>query len=254
MVLFLNPFESRTSETNIFKGNVDLDPTYTNSFDLGYLKKWSTVTFNSSVYYKHSTDIIQFVSQERGDFVNGVPVILRSPINLSSQDRYGFEFTTNFRPNKKINLSGSFNFYGFDTKGEFNGQSFDNSDTTWSTRFSSRITLPGKIQWQTRLSYRGAQVNAQSDRKGIFSANIAFSKDLFKDNGTMVFNVSDIFNTRKRQGTTYTANSKTYSEFQWRQRQVSLSFTYRFNQKKNQRQPKRGAQEFEGGGGEFSGK
>ncbi|MDG2073904.1 MAG: TonB-dependent receptor, partial [Polaribacter sp.] len=29
---FLNPFESRSSETNIFKGNVSLDPTYTNSF------------------------------------------------------------------------------------------------------------------------------------------------------------------------------------------------------------------------------
>ncbi|MDF1518539.1 MAG: TonB-dependent receptor, partial [Lutibacter sp.] len=41
---FLNPFESRTSETNIRKGNVNLDPTYTNSFDLGYLKRWEKLT------------------------------------------------------------------------------------------------------------------------------------------------------------------------------------------------------------------
>lgn len=248
---FLNPFESRTSETNIFKGNVDLNPTYTNSFDLGYLKKWSKTTFNSSVYYKHSTDVMQFVTQERGDFVDGIPVLVRSPINLSSEDRYGFEFTTNIRPSKKVNLSGSFNFYGFDTKGEFNGQNFDKKSTSWFTRFSARVTLPAKIQWQTRFMYRGAQENAQSKRDGVFSANIAFSKDLFKDNGTMVLNVSDLFNSRKRQGTNYTANSETYGEFQWRQRQVSLSFTYRFNQKKNQRQPKRNNNQSFSGGQEF---
>ena len=248
---FLNPFESRTSETNIFKGNVDLDPTFTSSYDVGYLKKWNKFTFNSSIYFQHSTGIFQFVSQERGDFVNGIPVIIRSPINLSSEDRYGLEFTTNYRVSKKVNFSGSFNFYGFKTVGEFNNIDFGNEDTNWSTRFNARVTLPGKVQWQTRLSYRGPQVNAQSTRNGIFSANLAFSKDLFKDNGTMVLNVSDVFNSRKRQGYSYTPNSETYGEFQWRQRQVSLSFTYRFNQKKNQRQPRQQNQEFEGGGEGF---
>jgi len=244
---FLNPFESRTSETNIFKGNVDLDPTYTNSFDIGYLKKWKKITFNSSIYYNQSTDVMQFVTLERGDFVNGVPVLVRSPINLSSEDRYGFEFTTNIRSSKKVNFSGSFNFYGFETKGNFDGISYDNKNTSWFARFSSIITLPGKVQWQSRLIYRGPQTNAQSDRKGIFSANLAFSKDLFKDNGTMVLNISDVFNSRKRQGNSYTPNSETYGEFQWRQRQISLSYTYRFNQKKNQRRQKSRPQEFEGG-------
>ena len=248
---FLNPFESRSSETNIFKGNVNLDPTFTNSFDVGYLKKWQKLTLNSSVYYRHSTGVYQFISQERGDFVNGVPVIVRSPVNLSSEDRYGFEFTTNYRVSKKVNFTGSFNFYGFETVGEFNNIDFGNKDSNWSSRFSARITLPANIQWQTRLSYRGGQKNAQSTSDGIFSANLAFSKDLFKDNGTMVLNVSDVFNSRKRKGYSYTANSSTYGEMQWRQRQVSLSFVYRFNQKKNQRQPKMPEQnnEFEEGEG-----
>jgi hypothetical protein len=248
---FLNPFESRTSETNIFKGNVDLNPTFTSSYDVGYLKKWEKLTVNSSIYYRHSTGIFQFVSQERGDFVNGVPVIVRSPINLSSEDRYGFEFTTNYRASKKVNFSGSFNFYGFETIGEYNNLDFGNKDSNWSTRFNARVTLPADIQWQTRLSYRGGQTNAQSSRDGIFSANLAFSKDLLKDNGTMVLNVSDVFNSRKRKGYSYTPNSSTYGEMQWRQRQVSLSFVYRFNQKKNQKQsrPTQNNNEFEGGEG-----
>ena len=250
---FLNPFESRSSETNIFKGNVNLDPTYTNSFDVGYLKRYDKVTLNSSVYYRHSTGVYQFISQERGDFVNGVPVIVRSPINLSSESRYGFEFNTNYRVSKKVNFSGSFNFYGFETVGTLNNIDFGNKDSNWSARLNSRVTLPGNIQWQTRMSYRGGQNNAQSTSDGIFSANLAFSKDLFKDNGTMVLNISDVLNSRKRKGYNYTPNSTTYSEMQWRQRQVSLSFTYRFNQKKNQRQPKTPRQnnDFEEGGEGF---
>jgi outer membrane receptor protein involved in Fe transport len=247
---FLNPFPSRTSETNIFVGNIDLDPTFTTAYDIGYLKKWSKITLNSSVYFQHSTGVFQFISQENGDFVDDIPVIVRSPINLSSEDRYGIEFTANYKVSKKVNFSGSFNYFGFETIGEHNGIDFGNKDSSWSTRFNARVTLPAKIQWQTRLSYRGAQNNAQSTRKGIFSANLAFSKDLMKDNGTMVLNISDVFNSRKRQGTSYTTFSETYGEFQWRERQISLSFVYRFNQKKNQKQKRsQQNQEFDGGQG-----
>jgi len=249
---FLNPFESRTSETNIFKGNVDLNPTFTSSYDVGYLKKWKKLTVNSSIYFRHSTGVFQFISQERGDLVNGVPVIVRSPINLSSEDRYGFEFTTNYSASKKVNFSGSFNFYGFETVGEYNNIDFGNKDSNWSTRFNARVTLPANIQWQTRLSYRGGQKNAQSTSDGVFSANLAFSKDLLKDNGTMVLNISDVFNSRKRTGYSYTPNSSTYGEMQWRQRQISLSFVYRFNQKKNQKQSRqRQNNDFEEGGEGF---
>ncbi|WP_347174488.1 TonB-dependent receptor domain-containing protein [Polaribacter uvawellassae] len=249
---FLNPFESRSSETNIFKGNVNLDPTFTNSFDLGYLKKWDKLMLNSSIYYRHSTGVYQFISQERGDFVNGVPVIVRSPVNLSSEDRYGFELNSNYSVSKKVNFSGSFNFYGFETVGEYNNIDFGNKDSNWNARFNSRITLPANIQWQTTMSYRGGQKNAQSTSDGIFSANLAFSKDLFKDNGTMVLNISDVLNSRKRKGYSYTPNSSTYGEMQWRQRQVSLSFVYRFNQKKNQRQQRQQQNDdFEEGGEGF---
>tara|TARA_R110002073_G_scaffold23369_4_gene80010 strand:+ start:4609 stop:7032 length:2424 start_codon:yes stop_codon:yes gene_type:complete len=233
---FLNPFESRTSETNIFKGNVNLDPTYTNSFDLGYLKKWKKLTINSSIYYRNSTGIYQFISLERGDFVDGVPVIVRSPINLSSEDRYGFEFTSNYIVSKKVNFSGTFNFYGFETIGMVDNIDYGNKDSNWDARLNSRITLPASIQLQVTMFYRGAQRNAQSTRDGVFSSNLAFSKDLFKDNGTLVLNISDVLNSRKRKGYSYTPNSSTYGEMQWRQRQASLSFVYRFNQKKNQRQ------------------
>jgi hypothetical protein len=246
---FLNPFETRTSETYIRKGNIGLDPTYTNSLDLGYLKKWNKFTLNSSIYYQHSINNFEFAQKEETRIIDGVStlVIIRSPINLSSQNRYGFEFTANYNPFKWWRLSNSFNFYSYQTKGNYNNINYDANDTSWFTRFNSRITLPGKIEWQTRVMYRGPRKTAQSKREGMLMVNLAFSKDLFKDKATLSLNVSDLFNTRKRKSIDYTPTTVTTGEFQWRERQILLNFTYRFNQKKNRN---RSQGNYNGGGEE----
>ena len=251
---FLNPFESRTSETYIRKGNVNLDPTYTNSFDLGYLKRWEKFTLNSSIYYQHATDNIEFAQNEEFRDVNGVEtlVIIRSPINLSSRDRYGFEFTANYNPFKWWRLSNSFNFFKSITDGDYNGINYDSDDVSWFTRLNSRITLPGKIDWQTRAMYRGPFETAQSKRNGMISVNLAFSKDIFNEKGTLSLNVSDLLNSRKRKSTSYSPTTVSEGEFQWRQRQIILSFTYRFNQKKNRQNRERNFDDGDAGGEEFS--
>ncbi|PQJ73398.1 TonB-dependent receptor domain-containing protein [Polaribacter butkevichii] len=269
---YLNPFESRESEVIFSKGNVNLDPTYTNSFDLGYLNKFGKVTLNSSIYYQHSTNNIARVNSQETRFVNGkeTNVLVRQPINLASEERAGFEFTANYNASKKVRFSGSFNFYQFETEGEYTynvtdlntnavtpvTQNFDTKNNSWFTRFDAKITLPWDIQSQTRIFYRGPKDDAQSDVKGILSANLAFSKDILKDKATLVLNVSDLFNTRKYQVTGYAPSREnptniTDQTFQRRMRQVSLNFTYRFNQNKNQKERKSGGNREDEGGDEF---
>ena len=271
---YLNPFESRNSQNIIYKGNPGLIPTFTNSFDLGFLQKIGKLTLNSSIYYQHSINAIQRVSRDEIRLLDGVNqvITIREPINLASEDRFGFELTANYNPSKKVRLSGSFNVFKQESKGvyEYNKFTIDgisgeisstpelqdlgNVNNSWFSRFNATFTLPGKIQMQNRLSYRGPRFTAQSESKGIFSTNIALSKDLFSEKGTVVLNVSDLFNSRKWRSTNYNPNrenptSINYQESQWRVRQVSLNFTYRFNQKKNQVRERRGNEEFQGGEG-----
>ena len=271
---YLNPFESRNSQNIIYKGNPGLIPTFTNSFDLGFLQKIGKLTLNSSIYFQHSINAIQRVSRDEIRLLDGVNqvITIREPINLASEDRFGFELTANYNPSKKVRLSGSFNVFKQESKGvyEYNKFTIDgisgeisstpelqdlgNVNNSWFSRFNATFTLPGKIQMQNRLSYRGPRFTAQSESKGIFSTNIALSKDLFSEKGTVVLNVSDLFNSRKWRSTNYNPNrenptSINYQESQWRVRQVSLNFTYRFNQKKNQVRERRGNEEFEGGEG-----
>lgn len=239
---FINPFPSRASENNIFQGNPDLDPAYSNGVDLGYLKKWDKLTFNTSVYYNYSTDVFQFVRE--ADATD--PTITRTtPRNISSEDRFGLEFSLNYSPFKWWKLNSNFNFFRITSDGK--NIIPDSETNSWSTRLNSRVKLPAKIDWQTTLNYRGPQDNFQSKRKGIASVNLAFSKDILKDNGTLSLNVSDLFNSRKRISDTFIDGvTNSYSEFQWRERQIRLNFTYRLNQKKKRSQGQRN----DNGGGE----
>lgn len=264
---FLNPFPSRSSATNLFQGNPDLDPSTSNQFDLGYLKRLGKLTLNGSVYFQRAKDAFNFVSLATDDFyifeinqqvnINDpdfdalnaqydlVPIIKRTPINLATNDRYGGEITVTYRPNRKWFINGNVNVFQAITRGDFEGQSFDAENFSWFVRLNNKYTLPGEIDWQTRLFYRGPSETAQSRNKGIFSVDLAFSKDIFNDKGSLAFNVSDLFNSRKRMSESFTPTFQGESEFQWRVRTFNVSFTYRFNQKKKRERSNYG------GGGDF---
>lgn len=260
---FLNPISTLSSNINIFQGNPDLDPSLTDAIDLGYLKKWNKLTFNTSAYINITNDAFQFIRKESGLFVEGVPVILSTPINLAKEYRAGFEFNLNYTPYKWWRLNGNFNAFRNETQGnysyvDFTGntvtQNFDNVAYTWFTRINSRITLPYKIEWQTNGTYNAPQTNAQGRSLGVASMNLAFSKDILKDKATIALNISDVFNSRKRIMETFIPNVvSSYSEMQWRERQIMLTFTYRFNKQKSERdrQPRR---EDNGGEGDFMGR
>ena len=88
-------------------------------------------------------------------------------------------------------------FFKSETRGDYNGTNFDADNLSWFIRFNNKYTLPGNIDWQTRLFYMGPREDAQNKSKGMFSTDLAFSKDLFKDRASLAFNISDLFNSRK---------------------------------------------------------
>ncbi len=231
---YINPFPSRSSRTNVFQGNPNLDPAYSNAFDLGYLNRFKKLTLNASVYYQHETNSFERVQQPSGNFFNEIEIIRSIPINLSSNDRIGAEFGLLYNPADWLRLNGSFNYFQFKSKGFFEGIDYGATNNSYFARFSSKVSLPFKIDWQTNAYYRGPSENAQTKTDGRYSINLALSKELFNDNATISFNVQDLFNSQKRNSTTTTERFIQDSEFQWRQRQATVSLIYRFNQQKRE--------------------
>jgi len=253
---FLNPFPSRTSATNFFQGNPNLNPSLSNGVDLGYLNRISkSFTLNGSVFFRRSEDNFTFVFLETDETViigggDPIPVLNRTPINLARNDRIGAEATLTYSPSKRWRINANVNVFNSETAGEFEGIDFGATNFTWTARLNNKYTLPWEIDWQTRINYRGPSVNAQSRNQGIFSADFAFSKDVFKEKGSLALNIRDLFNSRSRiSEVSFPFPGE--SEFQFRERSINLSFTYRFNQKK--RPQRDGNRPGSGGGEEFEG-
>lgn len=142
-----------------------------------------------------------------------------------------------------MRLSNSFNFYRYTRDGIYNDVDYSATNESWMNRFSSRIKLFKEVDFQTTLFYHGPRESAVSKREGMLMANMAVSKDILKNKGTLSFSISDLLNSRKRVMETYYTDFTNYSEFQWRQRQFKLSFTYRFNQKKKRNGKRNGGDE-----------
>ena len=96
---FINPFTSYSSNVNLFQGNPQINPSFTDAIDFGYMTKWNKITFTSSVYFNKTIDYFQFIKRPNGEIVTSIingetvetPVILSTPINLSDENRFGFE-------------------------------------------------------------------------------------------------------------------------------------------------------------------
>ena len=233
---FINPFPSRSSETNIFQGNPDLNPAYASTLDLGYMIKNRQITLTTSIYGQYETESFERIQEETGEVTaNGIPVIRTIPINLSTNQRIGFELGILYNPAKWLRFNSSFNFFRFETQGVYNNIDFGAKNTSWFTRAGVKINLPGEINTQTNLFYRGPNQNAQTKTEGIASIDLALSKDLFNEKMTVSFNVNDLLNSRKRRSFTLTDDFESDSVFQWRVRTWTFGVIYRFNQKKSDR-------------------
>jgi hypothetical protein len=250
----LNPFPSRSSESNQYSGNVNLNPVITDAFDIGYLKRWNKFTLSTSLYYNISKDNWERIQEDTGEITdNGDPITNRFPINLSTEEKYGLEFTLNYKPFKVWNINSDFNLYNVKSDGDYtnpktnNTQNFDFENTSYFIRLNQKITLPGKTDLQINTNYRGPSQNVQTKSQGVFSMDIAASKDLFNEKASLSLNFSDVFNSSiSRRTTTIPGFLEQYSEFQWREPQISASFIYRFNQKKKTQKSR---EDYNGGDG-----
>ena len=252
---FVNPFPTKISPILIWRGNPYLNPTYSNNLDLGYLKRFkSSFTINTSLYFQKSLNSTNTVIEETGDFadINGVsvPIIVRYPINLSTNERFGFELNLSYRKGRNWNIFTNFNLFQNKVTGSYNDIVYDSKNTSWSFRLNNKLTLPGKIDWQTRMNVRGPNETAVSKSDGDFSIDLAFSKELFNEKATLTLNIRDLLDQRGWRNETFNENFYNDFEYRWSKRSITLNFTYRFNQKKNQnRRQLRGG--YDGGGFDF---
>ncbi|MDW7690272.1 TonB-dependent receptor [Flammeovirgaceae bacterium SG7u.111] len=241
---YLAPFWNYSNPWSIRSGNPDLDPEFTDSYEIGHLKDWENVSISSSIYYRYATGVIQWVSEVDEDGVT-----YSRPENLATGQNFGAELVTSSNITKWWKLNANFNFFRNITDGGNLGEEYYADSYTWTAGANSKMTLFESLDFQVMFNYRAPQETVQGKRLAYSYLDLAFSKDVMKGKATTFLRVSDVFNTRKYSSETFGESFFTETQFQRRSRQVIFGFSYRLNQKK--KRGGGGRREYDGDGGDM---
>lgn len=242
----LMPFSDYGNNRSLFVGNPDLKPEFTHSFEGAYLLNWEKGSILSSAYYRHRMGVIDRITVPDPDSVGFSRVI---PVNLATEDAIGLEFNLNWDPFSWWRFNANANFYRAITEGQYQDQVLKSDTYTWSSRAMSRITFLKKYDFQASWRYRAPRQEPQGRRRSSYSIDLALARDVLKGNGTITLSVNDLFNTRKWRNIVETPELYSESEFQWRARSVRLTFNYRLNRRKDNRQERNDQGGEQDGGG-----
>lgn len=225
----LYPFNELTDLNSQYVGNPDLNPSYGDVFELGFLRNWSRVTFNPSVYLQRNTGFIQTYV-----YRDATGIFISSPVNLSSEIRRGVELSAQYTPAKWLQFDAELNGYDFTQRGSYRGQQLGFSGAVLTGRFSTQVKLPAKFGVQVRYNFSGAQSNAQSRTAAIHYLNLGLSKALLHDKATLVLDGTNVFNSNQTRTMTTGENYVFNQISNPNAARYRLSFSYRFNLKDGQ--------------------
>ena len=242
----MSPFRSYNDNRNIRMGNPSLTPTYMDSYELGYIHFWDKASFNFTTYYRHGTNMIRnYTYEDDGVFYS-------MPVNFGKADDFGVEMVAQGQMTKWWNLNGNVNFFRSHFDGKINGKTYE--DATWMLfgRAVSKFKVNNWFDLQLTAHIMGPHKEPLGMHKGNWWMDLAISKEILHGNGTVTFNVRDLFNSRSWGGESWGDGFWQYNTSTWNPRSFSLNFNYRINQQniKRGRPDGEGGGDDEGGGGE----
>lgn len=225
----LNPFSELSDFNSRFSGNPNLQPSFSDTSEFALLITGEDFTLNPSIYYSFTNDNIDYytIRSEEGFF-------LTSLTNIDSESRLGVEISLSYNPFKWLGINGDINAYTFKKKGQIESINLDASNETWRTSWSLNIKPKKGLNIQSRFNYSGRNQNAQTTTKSVSSLNLGISKSVFKDKGSLIFNVSNVFNTNKYREEIIGRNFVIDKLSNFNAARWTLSFVYKFNKKEGE--------------------
>lgn len=218
----LSPFVTLADGRNFFSGNPDLDPEFTDAFEIGHLKYVDKGSFSSSIYYRKAIGTIMSIREvdERG-FARSLPY------NLVGSHSFGAEFATGFQLYKWWKLDANANFFRAIIDGTNLDATFSSDTYSWFLRKTSQFTLPKQWTVQFRANYEAPQLMPQGRRKSILFFDVSVQKELWNGKGRLTLSVLDVLNSRINRTLFEGETFLTDLESQFQRRQANLTLSYR---------------------------
>ncbi len=224
----LSPFPQFFDAQNVFFGNPQLNPEYTDAVELGYTRTGKLGLFQLSPFYRHTTDIIR-VAINTADTFEGREVTSITFQNLDKSDSWGTDVTGQLRFGPLGNALAAFNVFKQVTDGGSESALSSNA-VTWSARFNGTLnagkntTLNGSYFYRAPTKIERGEFGAQQ------MANFSVRQKLMEGKATVSLRLQDPFNTMGMRILTGDDNITQLTARKFGVRAAFLTFQYNFGQ------------------------
>lgn len=226
----INPFISFADQRFQSIGNQNLNPFYTNYFELLFDQRFKKVSIATSVFLNYQKDHLLPVIQNTGLFANnGDEIFRRLNINSGDFNIIGLDLDITYKPFKGLRLNGYVSPYRQEITKALD-PIYNSKNTVWYAEGNVLITLPEDLKLSFAHVYQSAMEYNITKLNAVNFSNITISKDLLQKNATLTFKAIDIFKSKRFLYESIEANTQTFYDVYYKN-QFILSFTYRFNQK-----------------------
>lgn len=232
----INPFIDNTDSLNISYGNPNLDPQFTDSYELGYSLFMGKLNFMTSLFYRQTNGAINYFTRLGN---NGTTESTWD--NIATQKSTGFEVSAGGEILPGFRLNPSFSYFRTQVNGQSGITTIASDDYSWNAKIISSLNLFEGASMQLFFNYNAPNVSGQGRTDEMYFMDLAYKQDFFDGNLSLSIRVSDLFNTMKWNMTTTGTNFDLSNYRKNDSRNVYVGLTYIFNSfKKQQRKPSEG--------------
>lgn len=217
----LNPFFNIRNNFSIRTGNPDLQPEFTDSYELTTIYRIGKASLSSSLYHRFTSEVVERVVNFE-DNVN-----ITRPENIGTNSTIGFETNGKYSPKKWWIITGDFNYNYFDRKGNFRDRVFDFFGDQWSVRLGNKFKLPKNFDLELTGNHRSNVKTVQGETSGFASLDAGLRKKFMKGKIVANLGVRDVFASRIREVFVNQSTFETYN-YGLRGRFITFGVSYGF--------------------------
>ena len=217
----LNPFFNIRNDFAVRRGNPELLPEFTDSYEVSTIFTGKKASANTSVYHRYTTDKISRVST----FQNNISTT--APYNIGTDRTTGLELNGKYTATKRLSFNGDFNYSVFAREGTFESEIFDFSASKWSSKVTAKVKFPLDFDFETTGQFRSREQTIQGEQSSQLFMNLGARKKILEGKGVFSFSVRDVFASRIQENITDQPDFYLYSQ-NYRGRFITFGFSYGF--------------------------
>lgn len=194
----LNPFLSVRDNFNRSTGNPNLQPEFTDSFEITSIYKFGRGSLNFGIYQRRTEDVIERIV----DFDDATNISLSKPENIGINNATGLELNAKYSPTNWVTFTTDMNYNTFKRRGQFNTQNFDFNGNQWNGRLTGKFKLPANFTMEATGVYRSKHKTIQGKIADNAFMNLGIRKKMMKGRLNASLSVRDVFASRRRNSIT----------------------------------------------------